>query len=334
MSLKLTVFVLTSVLSLQVWGLEKITLKKIWQIPTGTKLGNYEIGGLSGCSKSENEIYFVSDDRGKSGDPRILIMKYDSEKASLNLAERRWLPLAKSKTPGKIYDMEGIAHASKDRILISSEGDLGQKPRQSPELFWINAQGQRVGQIQLPDKFLPNSTGKQVKGIQGNKGFEGLNIDLHQQTWGALLEDHLVQDKHKLLLLEGSVSGAATMREWMYPLPHYDSQGLSTGVGVTDFVYKGLNKLIVIERGVHISFLGLKYDAQICIAEKISSTQSLYKSCFYDFSTDKALTSKVKKVENYEGICWLNDQKTQFLVINDNNFSKSENNLFLLYQID
>lgn len=312
----------------------QLTLKKVWQIPAQTKLENFTIGGLSGCSKLNDEIYFVSDDRGNQGHPRILVLNYDSQKSELSTKDRKWLRVAKSADNKTILDMEGIARFSVDRILISSEGDLSQKPRQPVSLFWIDSSGQRVSDVTLPEKFIANPSGLQIRGTQNNMGFEGLSIDSDLGLWGAILEGPLVQDPTKLIMIEGSASGTSVQNEWSYPIPQYIGDGLGAAMGVTDFVYDKNQSLIVIERGVSLSLNGVNYDAQICIAEKNAATMSINKNCFYDFAQDNTLKAHVKEVLNYEGICWLNTQKTQFMVVNDNNFSKTENNLFLLYQID
>ncbi|MES2803675.1 MAG: esterase-like activity of phytase family protein [Bdellovibrionota bacterium] len=328
--------VLTSLLfALPLIAAPKFTLKKVWQIPAQSKLENFTIGGLSGCSKLNDEMYFVSDDRGNQGHPRILVLKFDSNKSELNTTEQKWLRVAKPVDNQTFLDMEGLARLTADRILISSEGDLNQKPRQPVSLFWINSSGQRISDVTLPNKFIANPSGLQTRGTQNNMGFEGLSIDADLGLWGAILEGPLVQDRSKLIMIEGSASsGTSVQNEWSYPIPQFIGDGLGAIMGVTDFVYDKANSLIVIERGVSVGLSGMQFDVQMCTAEKDSATKSIKKNCFYDFAKDKALKAQVKEVLNYEGICWLNDQKTQFIVINDNNFSKTENNLFLLYQID
>lgn len=324
-------FLLAAVASAQ----PKFTFKKAWQIPAQSKFENYTIGGLSGCSKIGDEIYFVSDDRGNQGAPRILVLKYDSQKSELNTTDLKWLRVTLPAGEKTVLDMEGLARVSNDRTLLSSEGDLNQKPRQPIELFWVNEKGERTSKVTLPQKFLANPTGLQIRGAQNNKGFEGLSMDASLGLWGAILEGPLVQDPKKLVMIEGSASGGTSvLNEWSYPLPQYIGDGLGAEMGVTDFVYDKNQNLITIERGVSISLNGVQFDAQMCTAEKNAASKSIKTSCFYDFAKDKALKTQVKEVQNYEGICWLNDQKTQFMVINDNNFSKTDNNLFLLYQID
>lgn len=332
--MKISLSVLIIFFVLPVIAASKFTFKKVWQIPAQTKLDKFTIGGLSGCSRIGNEIHFISDDRGNEGHPRILVLKYDTEKSELNLTDRKWLLVAKPLDGKTFLDMEGIARLTSERILISSEGDLSQKPRQPVSLFWINEKGDRISDVTLPEKFIANPAGLQTRGTQNNLGFEGLSIDAELGLWGAILEGPLVQDLKKLIMIEGAASGTSVQHEWSYPLPQYIGDGLGAAMGVTDFVYDKNNGLIVIERGVGVGMGGINFDVQMCTAEKDLASKSIKRSCTYDFATDKALKSQVKEVANYEGICWLNDQKTQFLVINDNNFSKSENNLFLLYQID
>jgi hypothetical protein len=311
----------------------KVTFKKMWQIPAQTKFEKFTIGGLSGCAADKDKIYFVSDDRGNQGKPRILVLNFDLVKVELNVKDFKWLQV-KETQKNKTLDLEGLALLPSGQWLISNEGDLNQKPRQPAELFFINSDGLRTQTISLPEKYFPNVSGKQTKGIQNNMGFEGLTYDPDQQLWAAFLEGPLVQDPTKLIMVEGSASNTAISQEWSYPLPQYMGEGIGAGMGVTDFVYLKNKELLLIERGVSLSLQGVKFDSQLCTAEKNYSNQSLKKDCFYDFSADKTLMSLIKENQNFEGICWLNDQKTLFLIVNDNNFSKTQNSLFLLYQID
>lgn len=332
--MKISAVVISLFVALPAIAAPKFTLKKVWQIPAQAKLENFTIGGLSGCSKLGEEIQFISDDRGNQGHPRILVLNYDSQKSELNTKDQKWLRVAKPVDNKTFLDMEGLARLSADKTLISSEGDLSQKPRQPVSLFWIDSKGQRLSDVTLPQKFIANPSGLQTRGTQNNMGFEGLSIDAELGLWGAILEGPLVQDPTKLIMIEGAASGTSVQVEWSYPIPQYIGDGLGAAMGVTDFVYDKNQSLIVIERGVSVSLSGVNYDAQMCTAEKDAATKSIKRKCSYDFAQDKALKAHAKEVLNYEGICWLNDQKTQFMVINDNNFSKTENNLFLLYQID
>ncbi|MFN3453534.1 MAG: esterase-like activity of phytase family protein [Pseudobdellovibrio sp.] len=311
----------------------KVTFKKMWQISAQIKYQKNELGGVSGCSLNGDKIYFAIDDRGNKGVPRVLILNWDKSKHELDVKNFRWSNL--NTTKGKILDIEGIAVTDKNKILLSNEGDLNQKPRQAPEIFMINNQGKRILQVALPDKFIPNPSGEQTKGIQNNFGFEGLTLDKEQKKWGAFLEGPLVQDTSNLWLIEGALNGSfAVTEQWSYKLPVYEGAGIGLAMGVTDFLYHSSQNLIVLERGLDLSLQGMKFNSQLCYAEKDSHDKKLKKECFYDFAQDTPLIKEIKAVANFEGLCWLNEEKTQFLVVSDNNFSKNQNTLFLLYEIE
>ena len=67
--------------------------------------------------------------------------------------------------------------------------------------------------------------------------------------------------------------------------------------------------------------------------ENTHGCPELRRQCDYIFNNDQKLLKSISKTANFEGLCWLNEKKTQFLVVSDNNFSKNENTVFLLYNI-
>jgi hypothetical protein len=309
--------------------------QKAWSLPADFKIDQLRVGGLSGCALKDDRIYFASDDRGAEGGARIVSFGWELNQKEVQFKSGKNLIIEK-KDSKKILDIEGLAFNDKNEILVSNEGDQNKKPRQAPELFWINQRGQRLSSIELPDEFVPNLSGQQVKGIQNNLGFEGLSIDLNFQKWGAFLEGPLLKGPSKsadhLLYIESDLSQLRSQRKFSYPLPQFEGSSLTMAMGVTDFLYLSADQLLVLERGVEFSMQGIVFNTQLCFADKDKG--NLLRKCPYVFNTDTALLKSIHKTANFEGLCWLNEKKTQFLVVSDNNFSNSENTVFLLYELN
>ena len=295
------------------------------------KINNKLIGGLSGCSLFEDKIYFVTDDRGRGLGPSIISFKYDFLQNEINFKDSNILKI-QSGRPKNILDLEGISVINHDLFLLSSEGDLNQKPRINPEIFWANGRGEKIRSVDFPKEFLPEKSGKQTQGIQTNLAFEGLTIDKDLKKWAAILEAPLLQGPKNLQLVESNLDSAAFDRVYLYPVPtDLDTENISGYFGATDLLILDESSYLVLERGVAASLQGISYRTQLCTAVK--NNKVLKRQCFYSMNADTKLTSQFPSGANFEGLCWVNKQKKLFLTVSDNNFSKSEKSVFILYQL-
>ncbi|MFZ3230807.1 MAG: esterase-like activity of phytase family protein [Pseudobdellovibrio sp.] len=316
----------------------KLNVLKKWTLPPDYKINKKKVGGLSGCSIFENKIYFVSDDRGSEGGPRIFIFKFDYAKQEIDFDKPAVINVQTDKQ-SKILDLEGIAVLSNSNIFLSSEGDLNQKPRVNPDLFWINEKGERIKTVQSSDKFLPEKSGKQTKGVQNNLAFEGLAVDEEQKKWAVMLEAPLLQELTELKLVESSFESNKFDAVYSYPLPKLftasqeNDQKITAYFGVSDILFLNKTSYLILERGLKLSKEGLGYHTQFCEASRTDS-QQLTRKCFYSMNEDVQLKDLIPSGANFEGLCWVNKQKKQFITVSDNNFSKSEKTVFILYQLN
>lgn len=312
---------------------------EIQSLASQFKIEKKLVGGLSGCAVYKDKIYFVSDDRGEVSGSRFLVFPINLKTFNIDFAKGKNV-LIKKESDQRILDLEGIGLLSESEILLSSEGDLNKKPRVMPQIFLVDSHGKRTQLVELPSEFLPERTGQQTKGVQNNLAFEGLNVDLGLKKWAAMLEAPLLQDVNQgvghLLMIEGSTESKPLRveKQWSYPVPTAaDPQSLQAYLGVTDIVYKNENELLVLERGVEISLAGLAFQTQICLAEKQKDGKNLSRQCFYSFNQDEKLKKELPHGANLEGLCWLNSEKTDLLVVSDNNFSSKDKTFFLRYKV-
>lgn len=314
------------------------TVLKKWIMPSDWRIEKKRVGGLSACSMLDDKLYTVTDDRGSEGGPRIFIFNFDSAKSNIDFTKASVIQI-KPDAKNKILDLEGISVISKDKIMLSSEGDLNQRPRVNPTLFWIDEKGQFTQTVQLPDSYLPEKSGQQTKGIQNNLGFEGLAIDTETKKWAAMLEGALVQDSAHLKLVESTLDSLKFDTIYDYPIPTPFSTdpnppaGLTAFFGVSDILFLNPESFLILERGARFSKNGLIYPTQFCQATK-EKNQQLSRRCFYSVNDDPAVKADLPDGANFEGLCWVNKQKKQFLTVSDNNFSKSEKTVFILYQLN
>lgn len=309
----------------------KVEVLKTWTLASDFKVDKKKIGGLSGCALSDDQVYFVSDDRANR--PKIISFPFDLIQNEINLKKGSVLKL-KSDGQQKILDLEGIGIADKDLILLSSEGDLNQKPRILPEIFWVSAADKKTKSIRFPKEFLPEKSGKQTMGIQTNLAFEGLTVDTKMKKWAAILEAPLLQGPKELLLVESDINSENFDRIYSYPVPvDADPENISGYFGATDLLYLDESSFLILERGVQASFQGVTFQTQLCLAAKNESKKSLSRQCFYRMNKDSGLSGLIPSGANFEGLCWVNKQKKLFLAVSDNNFSKNEKSVLILYQL-
>lgn len=308
----------------------KAEVIKTWNLASDFKVDKKKIGGLSGCAFTEDKVFFVSDNRGN--EPKIISFPFDLNQSEINLKKGSILKLFDNQA--KILDLEGIGIVDKNSILLSSEGDLNQKPRIMPEIFWIDFSGKRTKSIHFPKEFLPEKSGKQTVGIQTNLAFEGLVVDTKLKKWAAILEAPLLQGPKELLLVESEMNSENFDQVYSYPVPEdSDPENISGYFGATDLLFLDETTFLVLERGVQASFQGITYQTQLCTATKMESKQRLTRQCFYRMNKDSRLSSLIPSGANFEGLCWVNKQKKLFLAVSDNNFSKNEKTVLILYQL-
>ena len=320
-------------------GITGVSVLKKWSLPYDFKVQKKRVGGLSGCSMFNDQLYFVSDSRGPEGGPRIYVVPFDPLKPEIDFTKANVITV-KTDSENRILDLEGIAVFGKDQIFLSSEGDLNQKPRQNPSLFWINAKGVKTKSVTMPEGYLPEKSGKQTKGVQVNLVFEGLSVDFEQKKWAAMLEGPLLQDRTSLKLVESALDSTVFDKVYNYPIPvPYSSNpetmpGLNAYYGISDILFLNADSYLTLERGVQLTKGGLGFHTQLCEAVKSKSTNELSRRCFYSMNDDDSLKTDIPVGANFEGLCWVDKQKKQFIAVSDNNFSKSEKTVFILYQLN
>lgn len=338
-------------------------------IETGTKFNNTIIGGLSGMMwSSPNSLLAVSDDKGRDGEPRFyeFDLKIDKKGAALTPKAVHFI----SGLPGNIekkggLDPEGLVLLPGGDVLISSEGNNNSKPREMPRIFRTTSEGSWKSDLPVPDKFLPEVTGQQKKGIQNNSAFEGLTTYedgkfIYVGTELPLVQDIIAGEEDKgdwirILKYEdrGAQQGYKTVAEYAYRVDALNSNhyGMEVMRGVSEILAISETKLLVLERGARLSSKNLMstpvalYLVDLSKGSDVSSLSSLRdgkftgvsKTKLLDFETDLAKECGDKCIENFEALSWgpkLADGRRSLLVMSDNNFSKKQVTRFLVFAVE
>lgn len=334
------------------------------EIKFDTKFEKIAIGGISALSWNDGVLYALSDDKGGKGEPRFYSfeLKIDKKKVTLKPKATHFLTGLPDKDGKKAgLDPEGMARLSSGNFLISSEGNNNAKPREMPRIFEVKPDGKWVSDITLPEKYLPEATGLQTKGIQINLAFEGLSLSpsgtsLFTSTEGALFQDVATATEKgeviRLLKFDFKDSWKAS-KEYAYrmePLAANDI-GPQVFVGVSEILALSDDKLIVMERGVRISTAKIWSNrVTLFLADLSTATDTLPlvklddgkkivevpKTKIIDFETDLKADRKAS-VENFEALAFgpvLPDGRKTLLVMTDDNFSKTQKTQLLVFAVE
>ncbi|MBS1971394.1 MAG: esterase-like activity of phytase family protein [Bdellovibrionales bacterium] len=317
-------------------------------------LDSESVGGLSGMFWDGSKLTAVSDDRGKFGTPRFyeLDMKITSGKVDFNVTKVQHL----KDTPSDwILDDEAIVSLPGGDLVISTEGDNDKKPRAMPHIFVTSATGVYKSDIPLPDKFLPESTGLQKKGIENNRGFEGMTANPSGQTLYIMNEYPIIADQGdddmnywlRMVEFKKDKDNFKVSAEYPYMVTRMPNSPVGVEVfrGISEILYVSDGQFIVLERGARLTKTGIAYTGGLYLAETsgvkdVSSVKSLADGKSTAMKKTKLLDFeelfKNQKLENFEALAWgpaLPDGRKSLLVMSDNNFSAKEKTTLLVFAV-
>lgn len=172
-----------------------------YAFPGGMDFDGTTVGGLSGLAyDAQLGVYYaICDDRSQFGLARFYTLRISTGASGITSFEVIGFTTLDSDaaTPDiqpyerNATDLEEIALLPDRTLVISSERDQANVP-------WLRhfaLDGTLLGDLPLPEKFIPASTGTtQTRGIRSNFGFEGLALVSQGNTLWAMNEEALAQD--------------------------------------------------------------------------------------------------------------------------------------------
>ena len=364
--LGLSLFSFFSAQALELEYLSQVTL------PHRLKFKKTQIGGLSGLTYDSNSglLSAISDDRGLVNEPRIYEFKISIKAHDLKVEPEKVIFLSvnegslahqstKSKVQvfSKVLDLEGISRTPWGDFLLVNEGDVNHKPRVNPQILDVKSDGTVLREFTVPDKFLPEKSGRQKKGIQNNLAFEGIAEGPDGKSWLVSTEAPLVQDLNKQFvrliqyeMLEAWVLKPA--KEFLYPLASSaldDKAFLQFQKGISDILSVDTHRFLTMERALSVTGAGLQfqieiYEADLAPASDVSAIEALPVSLPEKlkplgkkllFSLD-SLKKSLGGIENFEGMTWgprLSDGRRTLILVSDDNFMRNLRTQFLLFAV-
>jgi hypothetical protein len=186
---------------------ERIRVLGAYTYPSNSRtFGGTIVGGLSDLTydAQQNVYYAISDDRGESQPARFFTLEIDIGLTGISDVRVVGMTTLDSDAslPGiqpyerNTIDAEGIVLLPNRELLISSERDSQDRP-------WIRRyalDGTLLGEVALPDRFVPNfeagPNGRPtvVQGIRVNLAFEGLALTPDGRSFYVANEEALAQD--------------------------------------------------------------------------------------------------------------------------------------------
>jgi hypothetical protein len=328
------------------------------------------LGGLSGLTYDarRNVYYMISDDRGDFGPARFYTARVTVSAAGIGQVQFLGVTFLDSDadTPGvqpydrNQSDTEEIVLLQDDTLLISSERDSQNRP-------WLRRfalDGTLLGELPLPDVFMPTSTtdsqGRmtQTRGTRTNFAFEGVTYAPDEGAIYAMNEEALAQDGPIATTTAGtfdrlvrfSFDGAdatpgrqaAYRTEKIFASPNPPDQVADNGVSAMIWARGVLPQydFLVMERafvpgtGNDVNIYGVR----VAGADDVSSVAAL--QSFNGRTVEKTLLVNMASLgigaDNLEGLALgpvLPDGRRSLLVISDDNFSDTQFNQFLLFEI-
>lgn len=334
------------------------------QIPRFDRLGRIQlenikfkktkIGGISAAFFIKDNLYALSDDRGRVNEPRFYIfnikVKSGNKDLQFEIEPKEVVTIHTQRGEDRAYlDGEGFVPLTENRLLISCEGDNNHKPRRPPRLFEIDLSGKYIGDWVLPEELIPESLGMQKKGIQNNSGFEGVALSKDGNSVLAAVERPLVQDLasdvsakfssynffvrlYKFSKFESKQS-LASKREVSVEKYAYELSPVGILTGVSEILNWQGDKYFVLERGVRNKIgASVLFDTQMTLID----LNDFKSKSHLNFLNKKSLEVNLGD-ENFEAMAWgpsAGKYSRTLWIVSDNNFSKVDKTTFLVYGVD
>lgn len=321
------------------------------------------VGGLSALAyaASTNQLYALSDDRGRFGPPRFYTLALDPAAALPAIADLTITAVTPLRNEaGQPYalgelDPEGMALSPRGSLIISSEGG-GQGVGPSLGEYALES-GQLLSTFRLPERYQPDGQVPPQQGSQANLSLEALALSngpqasswvepfrLFTATESALVQDYSDDparplNSRFLHYLIGQ-DQSTLIAEHRYPLD-LEPQGA---------LLNGLSELLTLDQGGHFLALersfGLRgYEVKLY---QIATGGATDTSKVPSLSGDVAGINPIRKrlvfdfgaagiaAENLEGMTLgppLPDGSQSLLLVSDNNFSPEQDSQFLLLRL-
>ncbi|MEJ0106791.1 MAG: esterase-like activity of phytase family protein [Bacteroidota bacterium] len=341
-----------------------------YDIPHKLQFKNTTVGGLSGIDyeKKKDVYYMICDDPSANGPARFYTAKISlNEKGIDSVSLLDMTPLLN--TEGVTYpdiredrihslDAESLRYNPvADEFVYGSEGQRFKNPEgklliQNPTIYAAHRDGSFKDSFELPRNMYIRST---ENGPRHNSVFEGMTFTEDYRYLFVSVEEPLYEDGPRaatgdssalIRILKFDTQTRKQVAQYGYKIDAVPYMPEPPGAfkinGVSDMLYAGNNKFIIVERayitGRLPSYIRV-YLADASEANDISSVNSLTGQPTIKLLTKKLLLnmeSLGRYIDNIEGITFgpvLPNGHQTLLFVADDNFASTERSQFLLFEI-
>jgi hypothetical protein len=347
--------------SLQLQGQFSIVAQTRFPDATGLLFGG--ISSLAAVAGGK-ELLGLSDDRQGS---RVYRFGVSGTGDTFRVETLEVIPL--SAVPRSVGDLdpEGFAVLPNGNLLVSSDG-IGTEPRVAPVIVEFLRTGAYVREIPIPDRFRPNPTGPQAKGVRTNTGFESLAVSADGERLYTAAEAALVQDGEmptfdagspaRMVEFEREGGSFTPRREFVYMVeptyrppftPGLAVNGLVELLMLADGQMLALERSFVQEAGVatprdmnrirlfRVSLEGATDVSKVESLKRATDIVPVKKTLVFDLSDTPGLSPELApSLDNFEGMAFLAplpDGRPVFVLVSDDNFNPAQRTWFLQFAV-
>ena len=351
-------------------GIARLKFLSEYIVPFNYQFQNTTVGGLSGIdfNPEKNEYYFISDDRSEKNPSRFYTARIvinnkiiDSVvflKATFLKDQKEKFYPNSQQDPFHTPDPEALRYDPKRNTFIwSSEGERIVTPQkivlENPAVTEITTEGNYIDTFQLPYQVIMHVT---EEGPRRNSVFEGVTFDNNYKNLFVSVEEPLYQDGPRastgdssgtIRIIKFNIATKKPVAQYAYridPVAHPAITPESFKInGISDILYIGDNKLLVLERSYSTGRLACTikvFVADLSSAENIENINSLKDKKGIKIASKQLLLNMDDLgiyIDNVEGITFgpqLSDGKRSLIFIVDNNFNPLEKTQVLLFEIE
>ena len=325
-------------------------------------------GGVSGIVLDPNtgELLGVCDD---SADSRVFVFRVPTPASStvpFRVDLHAYFPLPPDAAAPRMLDPEAITITKDGRLFVASEGIGSRQPRVPPAVVEYSRNYQYVGQLEIPQKFMPPATGDAAWGVRANAAFESLTLAPDGERLYTATESPLAQDgpeatvEHgaRIRVLEFAKTGSAYQpaREFAYDIDALPDPGFAPRFAVTGLVELlsiGGTDFLAMERGyaeeegesgrrrntIRIFQMSIDGATDISTMDSLrgqGNIRAARKTLLLDFSTIRGLSPELAALDNFEGMAFgppLSDGSRTLIVVSDDNFSRRQRTGFMVFKV-
>jgi 3-phytase len=327
------------------------------------RLSAARFGGISGLAtdSSTGELLGICDDEGE---PRVFVFRTDTASRPFRVDLTAYFPLPSGSGAPAALDPEAIAITRGGRLFVASEGLANRDPAVPPAIVEYSRRVEYIGQLRVPEKFLPSSG--RSRGVRPNAAFESLTLSPDERHLFTGTETALVQDgepadwRHgtlaRILEYESRDGAFQPGREFAYPIeplrqppftPGFFINGLVEMVALSDTVLLAMERGYAEEPGgngrtmnqIRIFRLSLDGATDISGIDSLRAREDVRpvrKTLLLDLDELSGLGPELEGLDNFEGMALGpagSDGSRTLLLVSDDNFSPKQHTAFLLFRL-